>query len=76
MEFRSRKGTVVWIPTSNPIGVLIWLHAQLAPGLSADGVVTAANASWINDAGRRGVMSKEKADALGLAPLQDAPYLR
>ena len=45
--------------------------AQLPPAFLRDGVVTAANASGINDAAAAAavVMSKEKADALGIAPL-------
>ena len=43
---------------------------QLRPAFSKDGTVTAANASTINDgAGAMVLMSKEKADALGLKPL-------
>lgn len=44
--------------------------AKLRPAFKKDGVVTAANASGINDAGAAVVvMSKEKADELGLEPL-------
>lgn len=44
--------------------------AKLRPAFKKDGVVTAANASGINDAGAAViVMSKEKADELGLKPL-------
>lgn len=44
--------------------------ARLRPAFKKDGVVTAANASGINDAGAAVVvMSKEKADELGLEPL-------
>ncbi|MBE6033545.1 acetyl-CoA C-acetyltransferase [Aminipila sp.] len=43
---------------------------KLKPAFKKDGVVTAANASGINDAGAAVVvMSKEKADELGLKPL-------
>lgn len=43
---------------------------KLRPAFKADGVVTAANASGINDgAAAFVVMSKEKADELGLKPL-------
>ncbi|MEY8870167.1 acetyl-CoA C-acyltransferase [Meridianimaribacter flavus] len=42
----------------------------LRPAFTKDGTVTAANASTINDgAGAMVLMSKEKADALGLKPL-------
>ena len=44
--------------------------AKLRPAFKKDGVVTAANASGINDAGAAVVvMSKEKADELGIKPL-------
>ncbi len=43
---------------------------QLRPAFSKDGTVTAANASTINDgAGAMVLMSKKKADELGLKPL-------
>lgn len=43
---------------------------QLRPAFTKDGTVTAANASTINDgAGAIVLMSKEKAEALGLLPL-------
>lgn len=44
--------------------------AKLRPAFKKDGMVTAANASGINDAGAAViVMSKEKADELGIKPL-------
>jgi acetyl-CoA C-acetyltransferase len=44
--------------------------ASLRPAFTKDGTVTAANASTINDgASALVIMSKEKADALGLKPL-------
>ena len=44
--------------------------AKLRPAFKKDGIVTAANASGINDAGAAVVvMSKEKADELGIKPL-------
>ena len=44
--------------------------SSLRPAFSKDGTVTAANASTINDgAGAMVLMSKEKAEALGLKPL-------
>ena len=44
--------------------------AKLKPAFKKDGVVTAANASGINDAGAAlVVMAKEKAEELGLTPL-------
>lgn len=44
--------------------------AKLKPAFKKDGIVTAANASGINDSGAAVVvMSKEKADELGLTPM-------
>ena len=44
--------------------------AKLKGAFKKDGIVTAANASGINDAGAAVVvMSKEKADELGIKPL-------
>ena len=43
---------------------------KLRPAFKKDGIVTAANASGINDAGAAViVMSKEKADELGIKPM-------
>lgn len=71
VEVRSRKGTVVVDTDEHPIrGADLASMAQLPPAFLRDGVVTAANASGINDAAAAAVvMSKEKADAPGIAPL-------
>ena len=51
-------------------GMTIEKLAKLRPAFKKDGTVTAGNASGINDgAAMLVVMSKEKADALGLKPL-------
>ena len=51
-------------------GTTIDKVAKLKPAFKKDGIVTAANASGINDAGAAVVvMSKEKADELGIKPL-------
>ncbi|HNX88741.1 MAG TPA: acetyl-CoA C-acetyltransferase [Paludibacteraceae bacterium] len=51
-------------------GATIEQMAKLKPAFKKDGTVTAANASGINDgAAMLIVMSREKADALGLKPL-------
>ena len=51
-------------------GVTAESISKLKPAFKADGMVTAANASGINDAGAAVVvMSKEKADELGIKPL-------
>jgi acetyl-CoA acetyltransferase len=49
----------------------------LRPAFTKDGTVTAANASTLNDgAAAVLLMSREKADALGLKPLRPHPGLR
>ena len=51
-------------------GYTIEKAAKLKPAFKKDGVVTAANASGINDSGAAVVvMSKEKAEELGIEPL-------
>ena len=51
-------------------GVTAESIAKLRPAFKKDGIVTAANASGINDAAAAlVVMSKEKADELGITPL-------
>ncbi len=51
-------------------GVVVEGLAKLRPAFKKDGTVTAANASGINDGGAAVVvMSKEKADELGIKPL-------
>lgn len=51
-------------------GMTVETLAKLRPALKADGTVTAGNSSGINDAAAATVlMSREKADELGLKPL-------
>ncbi|MHC1721902.1 MAG: acetyl-CoA C-acyltransferase, partial [Aminipila sp.] len=67
-----RKGDPIIFDTDEfpKFGTTIDKVAKLKPAFKKDGVVTAANASGINDAGAAVVvMSKEKADELGLKPL-------
>lgn len=53
-----------------PMATTVEKMAKLRPFFKKDGSVTAGNASGINDAGAAVVvMSKEKADSLGLKPL-------
>ncbi len=72
VEIPQRKGDPIIFDTDEfpKFGSTIEKVAKLKGAFKKDGVVTAANASGINDAGAAVVvMSKEKADELGLKPL-------
>ncbi|MDR0357833.1 MAG: acetyl-CoA C-acetyltransferase [Clostridiales Family XIII bacterium] len=72
VEIPQRKGDPVIFDTDEypKSGVTADGISKLRPAFKKDGVVTAANASGINDsAAAVVVMSKEKADQLGIAPL-------
>lgn len=72
VEIPQRKGDPIVFDTDEfpKFGTTLEKTAKLKPAFKKDGVVTAANASGINDAGAAVVvMSKEKADELGLKPL-------
>ena len=71
VEVPGRKGAVtIFEEDESPRGVRFEKIPQLRPAFSKDGAVTAANASSINDgAAAMLVMSREKADELGLKPL-------
>ncbi len=73
VEVPQRKGDPIIFDTDEhpKFGSTIEKMAKLKPAFKRDGgVVTAANASGINDSGAAlVVMSKEKADELGLKPL-------
>jgi acetyl-CoA C-acetyltransferase len=72
VEIPQRKGDPVVFDTDEfpRAGVTADGLAKLKPAFKKDGVVTAANSSGINDsAAAVVVMSKEKADELGLTPL-------
>lgn len=73
VEIPQRKGDPILFDTDEypKFGASLEKMAKLKPAFKRDGgVVTAANASGINDAGAAlVVMSKEKADELGLKPL-------
>lgn len=68
---KTRKGDVVIDTDEHPIrDASIENLSKLKPVFKKDGVVTAANASGINDAAAAViVMSKEKAEELGIKPL-------
>ncbi len=72
VEVPQRKGDPIIIDTDEfpKHGMTIDKLAKLKPAFKKDGTVTAGNASGINDgAAMLIVMSKEKADKLGLKPL-------
>jgi acetyl-CoA C-acetyltransferase len=72
VEIPQRKGDPIIFDTDEfpKYGTTAEGLAKLKPAFKKDGMVTAANASGINDAGAAViVMSKEKADELGIKPL-------
>ena len=72
VEIPQRKGDPIIFDTAEfpKFGTTIEKVAKLKGAFKKDGIVTAANASGINDAGAAVVvMSKEKADELGIKPL-------
>lgn len=71
VEVPQRRGDAIVISKDEEFtNVKMEKIPALRPAFSKDGTVTAANASTINDgAGAMVLMSKEKADALGLKPL-------
>ncbi len=72
VEIPQRKGDPIVFDTDEypKDGVTAESIAKLRPAFKKDGIVTAANASGINDAAAALiVMSKEKADELGIKPL-------
>ncbi|MCF8364134.1 MAG: acetyl-CoA C-acyltransferase [Bacteroidales bacterium] len=70
VEIKTRKGTVIVDQDEEYKNVRFEKIPELRPVFNKDGTVTAANASTINDgAAALVLMSKEKAEALGLKPL-------
>ena len=72
VEIPQRKGDPIVFDTDEfpKFGTTIDKVEKLKPAFKKDGIVTAANASGINDAGAAVVvMSKEKAEELGIKPL-------
>lgn len=66
----SKKGDIVFDTDEYPRATTAEKLSQLKPAFKKDGTVTAGNASGINDgAGAVIVMSKEKAEELGIKPL-------
>lgn len=67
---KSKKGDIVFDTDEHPRLTSLEKLAQLKPAFKKDGSVTAGNASGINDgAAAVIVMSKEKADELGIKPM-------
>ncbi|MDD3271278.1 MAG: acetyl-CoA C-acetyltransferase [Syntrophomonadaceae bacterium] len=65
-----KKGDVVFDTDEHPRKTTLEKMAGLKPAFKKDGSVTAANASGINDSAAAViVMSKEKADELGIKPM-------
>ena len=71
VEIPQRKGDpVIFSKDEEPYNVKFDKIASLAPAFDKNGTVTAANASTLNDgAAALVLMSKEKADELGLKPI-------
>ncbi|MBI5404480.1 MAG: thiolase family protein [Ignavibacteriae bacterium] len=70
VKIKGKKGDVVVSNDEEPGKVNFEKGLQLRPAFEKDGTVTAFNASKINDgAAALVLMSKEKADSLGLKPL-------
>ena len=72
VEIPQRKGDPIVVDTDEypKFGTTIEALGKLRPAFKKDGTVTAGNASGINDgAAAIVVMSKEKADELGITPL-------
>ncbi|MBP3646113.1 MAG: thiolase family protein [Clostridia bacterium] len=70
VEIKSRKETIVFDTDEHPRATTMEKLGKLRPFVKADGVVTAGNASGVNDAGAALViMSRQKAEELGLKPI-------
>ncbi|MBQ4307461.1 MAG: acetyl-CoA C-acetyltransferase [Lachnospiraceae bacterium] len=71
VEIKQKKGTIVFDTDEGPrAGVTADGLAKLKPAFKKDGMVTAGNASGINDAAAAIiVMSEEKAKELGVTPM-------
>ncbi len=70
VEIETRKGKVVIDKDEEPFNVKFDKIPELKPAFSKEGTVTAANASTMNDgAAALVLMSKEKADELGIKPI-------
>ncbi len=77
VEIKSRKGSTFFAKDEHPLrGANLEIMAKMPPAFKKDGVTTAANASGINDGASAAlVMSKDKANELGLKPLMKLIYI-
>jgi acetyl-CoA C-acetyltransferase len=70
VEIVTKKGTIVIDKDEEPFAVKFDKIPTLKPAFTKEGTVTAANASTMNDgAAALVLMSKEKADELGIKPI-------
>jgi acetyl-CoA C-acetyltransferase len=70
VEVVTKKGTTIIDKDEEPFNVKFDKIPELKPAFIKEGTVTAANASTMNDgAAALVLMSKEKADALGIKPI-------
>lgn len=70
VTIKNRKGDVVFDTDERPMETSMEKISKMRPAFKKDGSVTAANASGINDAAAAVLMmTKEKADELGLEPI-------
>lgn len=70
VEIVTKKGTVIIDKDEEPFNVKFDKIPELKPAFIKDGTVTAANASTMNDgAAALVLMSKEKAETLGIKPI-------
>jgi acetyl-CoA C-acetyltransferase len=70
VEITTKKGTIIIDKDEEPFNVRFDKIPELRGAFSKEGTVTAANASTMNDgAAALVLMSKEKADALGIKPI-------
>lgn len=70
VEIKSKKETIIFDTDEHPRATSMEKLGKLRPFIKADGVVTAGNASGVNDAGAAlVVMSRKKAEELGLKPV-------
>ena len=70
VEVVTKKGTIIIDKDEEPFSVKFDKIPELKPAFLKDGTVTAANASTMNDgAAALVLMSKEKADELGIKPI-------
>lgn len=72
VELKGKKGKVTYFETDEHMipDASLEVMAKMSPAFKKDGVVTAANASGINDGAAAAIlMSREKAEELGIKPL-------